>query len=172
MARPEKEKAVEEIVEKFNQSTGVYLTDYKGLDVEEITDLRNKLREANVEFKVVKNTLARLSVNKVGYEGLLPYLTGPTAMAFALADPVAGAKILSEFAKKNDKLQIKAGLFDGVVYDEKRVKEIAQLPSKEEIYAQTVGMVVAPLRGLVNVLNGTVASLVNVLDQIKEQKQD
>lgn len=172
MARPEKEKAVEEIAEKITQASGVYLTDYKGLNVEEISDLRNKLREANVEFKVVKNTLARLSVNKVGYEGLLPYLTGPTAMAFALADPVAGAKILAEFAKKNEKLQIKACLFDGVVYDETRVKEIAQLPSKEEIYAQTVGMVVAPLRSLVTVLNGTISSLVNVLDQIREKKEN
>ncbi|OQX88896.1 50S ribosomal protein L10 [candidate division KSB1 bacterium 4484_87] len=172
MARPEKEKIVEEIAEKITQAKGVYLADYKGLDVEEISELRSKLREAEVEFKVVKNTLARLSVNKIGYEALLPYLEGPTAMAFALADPVVAAKVLSDFAKKNDKLQLKACIFDGNVYDEKRFREIASLPSKDEIYAQTVGMVSAPLRSLVTVLNGVVASIVNVLDQIKEQKEN
>ncbi len=172
MARPEKEKVVDEIAEKMTQAKGVYLADYKGLNVEEISDLRNKLREAEVEFKVVKNTLARLSVNKVGYEGLLPYLNGPTAMAFALADPVVGAKVLAEFAKKNDKLQLKACVFDGVVYGEERVKEIAQLPSKEEIHAQTVGMISAPLRSLMNILTGTLSAIVNVLDQIKEQKEN
>ncbi|NOZ62940.1 MAG: 50S ribosomal protein L10 [Calditrichaeota bacterium] len=172
MARPEKEKVVEEIAEKITQANGVYLADYKGLDVEEISDLRNKLREAEVEFKVVKNTLARLSVNKIGYEGLLPYLNGPTAMAFALADPLAAAKVLADFAKKNEKLQLKACIFDGTIYGEDRVKEIAQLPSKEQIHAQTVGMISAPLRSLVTVLNGMLASIVNVLDQIKEQKEN
>ena len=91
MARPEKEKVVDEIAEKLTSSKGVYLADYKGLNVEDINNLRNQLRENSVEFTVVKNTLARISANKVGYEELIQYLNGPTAMAYALADPIAAA---------------------------------------------------------------------------------
>jgi large subunit ribosomal protein L10 len=172
MLRPEKENAVTEIAEKLSDSTGVYLADYKGLDVEEINDLRNQLREASVEFKVVKNTLARISVNNVGFEELLKYLDGPTAMAFCLADPIIGAKILSEFQKKNNKLDLKACIFDGQVYDQDRIKEIARLPGKEQILAQTVGTIAGPLRNMVNVIHALLSATVNVLDQIKKQKEN
>jgi len=172
MVRPEKENAVAMIAEKLSDSTGVYLADYKGLDVEEINDLRNQLREASVEFKVVKNTLARISVNNVGFEELLKYLDGPTAMAFCLADPIIGAKILSEFQKKNDKLDLKACIFEGQVYDQDRIKEIAQLPGKEQILAQTVGTIAGPLRNMVNVIHALLSATVNVLDQIKKQKEN
>lgn len=172
MVRPEKENAVAYIAEKLSDSTGVYLADYKGLDVEEINDLRNQLREASVEFKVVKNTLARISVNKVGFEELLKYLDGPTAMAFCLADPIIGAKILSDFRKKNDKLDLKACIFDGQVYAEDRIKEIAKLPGKEQILAQTLGTIAGPLRNMVNVIHGLLSATVNVLDQIKKQKEN
>ena len=172
MLRPEKENAVTEIAEKLSDSTGVYLADYKGLDVEEINDLRNQLREASVEFKVVKNTLARISVNNVGFEELLKYLDGPTAMAFCLADPIIGAKILSEFQKKNNKLDLKACIFDGQVYDQDRIKEIAKLPGKEQILAQTVGTIAGPLRNMVNVIHALLSATVNVLDQIKKQKEN
>jgi len=172
MARPEKENAVASIAEKITNSTGVYLADYKGLNVEEISDLRNKLRDATVEFKVIKNTLARISVNKVGFEELLKYLQGPTAMAFCLEDPIIGAKILAEFQKNNKKLDLKACIFDGKVYDQERVKEIAKLPSEEQIFAQTVGAISGPLRNMVNVLHGLLSATVNVLDQIKKQKEN
>jgi large subunit ribosomal protein L10 len=172
MLRPEKENAVTEIAEKLSDSTGVYLADYKGLDVEEINDLRNQLREASVEFKVVKNTLARISVNNVGFEELLKYLDGPTAMAFCLADPIIGAKILSEFQKKNNKLDLKACIFDGQVYDQDRIKEIAKLPGKEQILAQTVGTIAGPLRNMVNVIHALLSATVIVLDQIKKQKEN
>ncbi|MDW7679817.1 MAG: 50S ribosomal protein L10, partial [bacterium] len=158
MARPEKEKLVDDIADKLKNSASVYLADYKGLNVEEINDLRNQLRERSVEFIVVKNTLARLSANKVGYENLVQYLTGPTAMAFALADPIIGAKVLVDFAKKNEKLAIKACIFDGQIYDQTRVRQIAQIPSKEQVLAQTLGMISGPLRGLVNVVHGLLSA--------------
>lgn len=172
MARPEKENAVASIAEKLSTSTGVYLADYKGLDVEQINELRNQLREASVEFKVVKNTLARISVSQVGLDELLKYLRGPTAMAFCLADPIVGAKILSDFQKKSNKLDFKACIFDGQVYDQERIKEIAQLPGEEQIFAQTVAVISAPLRNMVNVLHGLLAATVNVLDQIRKQKEN
>lgn len=172
MVRPEKETAVAYIAEKLSDSSGVYLADYKGLDVEQINDLRNQLREASVEFKVIKNTLARISVNKVGFEGLLKYLDGPTAMAFCLADPIIGAKILSEFQKENDKLNLKACIFDGQVYDQDRIKEIAKLPGKEQILAQTVGTIAGPLKNMLNVIHALLSATVNVLDQIRKQKEN
>lgn len=171
MARPEKEKVVKEIADKLTSSKGVYLADYKGLNVEEINNLRNQLRESSVEFTVVKNTLARISANNVGYKDLIQYLDGPTAMAYALADPIVAAKVMTEFKKKNEHLEIKACIFDGQVYDSERVKEIAKLPSNEEILAQTVGAIAGPLRNMVNVIHGLLSATVNVLDQIKQQKE-
>ena len=172
MARPEKERVVAEIAEKLATSTSVYLADYKGLDVEQISKLRNQLREASVEFKIIKNTLARISVSQVGFDELLKYLHGPTAMAFCLADPIVGAKILSDFQKRSKKLDLKACIFDGQVYDQERVKEIAKLPDKEQIHSQTVAVISGPLRNMVNVLHGLLSATVNVLDQIRKQKEN
>ena len=172
MLRPEKEQVVAEIADKLTSSSSVYLADYKGLDVEEISNLRALLRESSIEFKVVKNTLARISVNQVGFEDLVKYLDGPTAMAFCLADPIIGAKILSDFQKKNDKLDLKACIFDGQIYDKARIKEIAKLPGKEQILAQTLGTISGPLRNMVGVLHGLLSATVNVLTQIKKQKEN
>jgi len=171
MARPEKEKLVAEIADKISSAEGVYLADYQGLNVEEINDLRNKLREGSIEFRVVKNTLARLSVDQAGLTDLTEYLTGPTAMAFCLADPVLGAKILAEFQKQNDKLELKACVFDDQVYDKNYIDKIANLPSTEQIKAQTVGIISAPLRDMVGVLNSLLTSIVMVLDEIKKQRE-
>ena len=116
-----KKQIAELLHDKFSRSKVVIVTDYKGLDVAAMNALRRKLREAEIEFKVVKNTLARLSANKVGLEDLIDYLNGPTAMAFSLADPIIGAKILSEFHQKFNKLDIKACVLDGQIYDKSRI---------------------------------------------------
>ncbi len=171
MARPEKEQAVEQIAEKLAKSAGVYLADYKGLSVEEISALRNQLREHSIEFKVVKNTLSRISANKVGFEELVKYLKGPTVMAFALTDPIIGAKLLIEYQKKNAKLEIKACVFDGRVYGKDQVLEIAKLSSKENIMAQAIGAISGPLRNVVFVMQGLLSATVNILDQIRKQKE-
>ena len=171
MARPEKEIIVTEIEEMLSSAQGIYLADYKGLNVEQISDLRNKLREASVTFKVVKNTLARRSVDQVGLDDLKQYLTGPTAMAFCLADPVLGAKILSDFKKKNEQLDLKACVFDNEVYDKNYIDKIANLPSAEQVKAQVVGVISAPLRSTVGVLNNLLTSMVIVLSEIKKQRE-
>lgn len=171
MARPEKEKIVAEIADKISSAEGVFLADYKGLTVEEISNLRGKLREASIDFKVVKNTLARRSVDQVGMNDLIQYLTGPTAMAFCMADPITGAKILAEFQKQNEKLELKACVFDEHVYDKNYIDQIAKLPSNEQIQAQTVGIISAPLRGMVGVLSNVLSSMVTVLSEIKKQRE-
>lgn len=171
MARPEKEQKVEEIVAKLKSASGVYVADYQGLNVAEISDLRSKLRESNVEFTVVKNTLARISLDRVGLSELGKYLTGPTAMAFCLADPIQGAKVLFDYHRQNEKLGLKACVFDNQVYDKSYIEQIAKLPSPETIKAQAIGMLSAPLRNLVGVLNNLLSSLVVVLSEIQKQRE-
>ncbi len=171
MAKPEKEKVVAELANTLSSSDGVYLADYKGLNVEEINDLRTQLRNVKVDFKVIKNTLAKISASEIGWDDLNEYFTGPTAVAISREDPIIGAKILTDFRKKNENLSLKACVFEGQVYDKDRIEEIAKLPSKEEVIAQTVGMFGAPLRGMVNVLHGLLTASVVVLNEIKKQKE-
>jgi len=171
MAKPEKEKIVAEIASKLSSSDGIYLADYKGLNVEQINDLRTQLRNAKVEFTVIKNTLAKISASEIGLDDLNDYLTGPTAVAISQEDLIIGAKILTEFMKKNDKLSLKACVLEGQVYDKSRIDEIAKLPSKEQVIAQTVGMVAAPLKNMVSVLHGLLTATVVVLSEIKKHKE-
>lgn len=172
MARPEKVAAVEELAEKLKKSQGVILTDYRGLTVKEMTELRSQLRQAGVEFKVVKNTLTLLAARKAEIEGLEPVLEGPTAIAIGYDDPVVAAKTISEFAKKNDKLQVKAGVLTGKVIDVDGVKALADLPSREQLLAQVLRGMQGPISGLVNVLHGTLRNLVYVLEAVRKQKEE
>src|SRR5690554_5269563 len=133
-----KKQVVEEIKGKFQEAQAAVLVDYRGLNVEEITELRSKFRAEGVDYKVYKNTLMRFAVKEAGYEGLLEYLVGPTAVAFGTEDPVAAAKIINEFAKKHKNLEIKAGMVDGKVIDINGVKELADLPPKEVLIAKVL----------------------------------
>lgn len=144
--REEKVKTVEEIVEKLNNSKGTVVADYRGLTVAQVTQLRKLCREAGVEFKVYKNTLARRATEKVGLESLNEYLVGPTAIAFSMNDEVAAAKILSEFAEKNEHLEIKSGVIDGKVYGTDEIKAIAKLPNKEGLISMFLSVLQAPIR--------------------------
>lgn len=130
MARPEKVAVVQEIQERISQSQGAVLADYRGLDAGQMTELRKELREAGVEFKVLKNTLTILAAQELEMNDLIPLLNGPTAIAFGYDDPVAPAKILSEFAKKSKVLEIKGGILEGKVLDPEGVMSLADLPSR------------------------------------------
>lgn len=165
-----KEPVVQEIKGKLEASKGAVLADYRGLNVAQVTELRRRLREAGVEYKVVKNTLTKLAAAELGLEGLNPYLEGPTAIAFGIEDPVAPAKILSEFAKTNKALEIKAGVLEGKVIDFNGVKALADLPSREVLLAKVLGGMQAPLYGFANVLQGNLRNLVYVLEAIRKQK--
>lgn len=167
--KPEKVKAVEEIREKFEKATAVVLTDYRGLNVASITELRKKLREQGVEFKVIKNTLTSIALRDFDYN-LDEYLKGPTAAAFSYGDPVAPAKVLVEFAKNHKELEIKAGVVEGKVIDKEKVVDLSKLPSREELVAKAVGSIQAPLYGIVSVLQGPLRALVYTLQAIQDKK--
>jgi len=168
-ALEEKKKLVEELKEKIGAAKSVVIVDYKGLSVFEDTELRKTLREANVEYRVLKNRLMQKAFNELGYTDFDEALNGPTAVAFANGDPVAPAKILLDSADKTKKLSVKCGMVDGTYITVDGVKELATLPPKEVLLAKLLGTLEAPISGLARVLNETVAGLARVLNQIAEK---
>ena len=169
--RPEKQAVVAELKEQLSTAKGVVLTDYRGLTVAMDTKLRRQLREAGIEYKVVKNTLANIAAKELGLDELGTHFVGPTAMAISASDPVAPAKVISEFAKANKVLQVRAGLVEGKVIDAEGVKALANLPSREVLIAKMLGSMQSPISGMVNVLQGNIRNLVYVLDAVRTQKE-
>lgn len=165
-----KQKIVDEIKEKFQKAQSVVLVDYRGLNVQEVTELRKRFREAGVDYKVYKNTLMNRALEELENEGLVSYLTGPNAVAFGYDDPVTPAKIVFEFAKDHDRPEIKVGMVSGKTIDADEVKALASLPSKEVLIAQILGGLNAPITGFVNVLHGNIRNLVYALNAINEKK--
>lgn len=165
-----KSQNVEEIKEKIGKAQSVVLVDYRGLNVEQLTELRSQYRKAGVDYKVYKNTMMRLAFKDLGLEDFNEFLKGPSAVAFGYDDPVEAAKITAEFAKTNTKLEIKAGIVDGKVIDVDGVNSLASLPSREVLVAQVLGGLNAPIQGFANVLQGTIRSLAIVLNAIAEEK--
>ena len=169
MNREEKARVIEELAEKL-KGNSVVLVDYKGINVAQSTRLRARSRESGVEFVVAKNTLAQLAAQEAGVEGISEFLVGPTALAFS-EDPVAGAKLMSEFSDEVETFELKGALLDGArVVDAAGVAALSRLPGREQLIAQVVGGFQSPLAGLVNVLSGTIRNLAVVLNQITEQK--
>lgn len=166
----QKKQVVAGLTEKVKAAQAIVLADYRGLTVEQDTEMRNALRAAGVEYRVVKNTLTSFAMKENGLEGLDPYLNGPTAMALSSTDAVAPAKVLSEFAKKFEKLELKVGVVEGKVIDIDGIKALAELPSREVLIAKVLGGFNAPISGFVNVLNGNMRGLVVALNAIAEQK--
>ena len=170
MPRPEKVKIVEELSEKLSSSPVSILTDYTGLNVKATTDLRKQLRDASVEYRVFKNTLARIAVRNIDLENLLEFIEGPTAYAFA-DDPMTPAKLLVDFIKTNPNLKIKCALMNGELLDREQVRAIADLPPREVLLAQLLGQMNAPIAGLVNVLVGPIRNLVCALEDLRKKKE-
>lgn len=167
----EKKQIVEEIKEKVEKAQSVVLVDYRGLNVEELTQLRRKYKEAGVDYKVYKNTMMRFAFKDAGLEEFNQFLTGPNAVAFGFDDPVQAAKITEEFAKDHDKLEIKAGIVDGKIIGIDEIKSLANLPSKEVLIAQTLAGLNGPIAGFANVLQGTIRNLVYALNAVKEKQE-
>ncbi|RAV10244.1 50S ribosomal protein L10 [Paenibacillus contaminans] len=142
----EKSQLVSEVTTKLRESSCTVVADYRGLTVSQVTELRKQLRQAGVEFQVVKNTLVRRATAEAELTDLDQYLTGPTAIAFSKDDAVAPAKILSDFAKKNDKLSVKAGVVEGKVVDQTQIKALAELPSREGLLSMLLSVLQAPMR--------------------------
>lgn len=169
--RPEKVAAVEELEKHLRTAEVVILTDYRGLTVDEIGALRAKLREADVEYRVAKNTLLAIAAQRCGYADLSPFLTGPTAVAFGKDDPSLPARLLQEFIRQYRKLEIKGGVVSGEALDAAGVRALATLPPRAELLARTVGMIQAPLRAVVTVLSGPARGLVTALDALRAKRE-
>lgn len=167
----QKQQIVSDLTEKLQTAVAGVLVDHRGLTVEEDTALRRELREAGVEYSVVKNTLTRFAAKNVGFDELDPILNGPTALALSFSDVVAPAKVLCGFAKKNEKLEIKSGFMDGKVISLDEIKALADTPSKEVLIAKIMGSLNAPVSKLVRTLQALVDNGVEPAD-IKVEKAE
>lgn len=168
----QKKEVVKDLSQKIKDAKALVFADYRGLTVEQDTELRRALRKAGVEYKVVKNTLTKIAAKENGLEELEPFLNSPTAMAFSNDDPVAPAKVLSEYAGKYNKLELKVGVVEGRVIDTTGIKALADLPSREVLISKVLAGFNAPLTGFVNVLNGNIRGLVVALNAIAEKKAE
>ena len=170
MLHKDKVAVVEEATRLLAATEALYLSDYRGLKVSELTELRAKLRDGGATLRVLKNTLARRAAAEAGCEQIVPLLTGPTAVTFCGADPVAPAKALVEFMRTHPQLIVRGGLLQGDTVDADGVRALSALPPREVLLAQVVGTMAAPLTGLVTVLQGTISGFARALQQIVEQK--
>jgi large subunit ribosomal protein L10 len=161
----EKIETVEDLRQRLDGVKTVMLTEYRGLTVSQLSELRKQLRTVRAEYKVVKNRLARLAGAERGFEALRPHLKGPTALVIAKDDPVAVAKALTTFARTNQALAIKVGVVDGQLIQPDGIKALSELPSKEALRARLVGMLQGPLTQLVGLLTAPQRELVYILEQ-------
>jgi large subunit ribosomal protein L10 len=169
MKRPEKEQLVIDLKEKMVGAKALYYTDFTGLNVKRMTELRRRLRRANVDYVVIKNSLALRAVNESGLVGVR--LRGPTGLVVA-KDPVAAAKVLTDFAKENDKRPaVKGGVFDGKSVDAAQVAKLANMPSREQMLSQLGGYMQAPMTQMVSAMNSLLSNFAGVVEALKTQRE-
>lgn len=171
VARPAKTQQVEELRKRLKQAAAAILTDFRGLNVAEISQLRGKLLEAGAEYKVVKNTLLERAAESLGIRGLKQFLEGPTAVVFSRGDPIVSARALQEYIRQMRKLEVKGALVEGRVLTPDQVKALADLPSRGQLLATALGSMKFPLVGLGSVLTGLQRKLVYALDQLRRQEE-
>ena len=170
MLRTEKEAVIAEVRQLLTDTENVFVSDYRGLTVAQLKELRDKLRESGASFTVVKNTLGGIAAERAERGALKEMLSGPTAVTFCGEDLVGAAKALSDFARTHPQLEVRGGLLDASVIDAAGVKVLASLPPRDVLIAQIVGTMAAPMTGLVTVLQGTVSGFVRALDQVAQQR--
>lgn len=168
----QKQEAVQQLVEKLQNAKSAVLTAQRGLTVKASSELRNKCREENVEYLSVKKTLLKIALQeaKIGDADVSSY-DGIVGIVLGYDDEVAPARIAHNFSKNNEQLQLHSGVLEGALVDGSKVSQLASLPSKEELLAKLVGSMNAPVSGMVTVLSGTMRGFVQVLDQVREQKE-
>jgi len=169
--KPKKVETVRDLTDKVSRARGIFFTEFKGLTVAEMTDLRRQCHQNHVDYVVCKNTFARMVLKDKGYDSALPYAVGPNGLVFGYDDPAAAAKILHDFAGKNEKLVLKGGVFEGKTISKKDIEAIKDLPNHEQAIALLLAAVQAPLQGFVNVLSAVLRDFVSVIDQIAEKKK-
>ncbi len=170
MLRREKEAIIEETARLLSDSEALYVSDYRGLTVAQLTQLRAALRERGAALHVLKNTLTSIAAERAGRENIKELLSGPTAVAFCGEDLLGPAKALSDYARANQALVLRGGVLQGSVLDADGVRRLASLPPREVLVGQVVGTMAAPLTGLVTVLQGTISGFVRALNQVAEQR--
>ncbi len=170
MLKSEKEKTVNELKEKLSLTQSLILTDFRGLNVADLSRLRKNLRSSGAEYQVTKNTMIRKAAQESGFEPIIDYLKGPTGLVFSYQDPISPAKVLHEFLQKSDKPKIKTIWMEGKLFGENQLKRLATLPSKEMVLTQIVSSLNAPISNFVGTLQGMLRNLVGVIDAIKEAR--
>ena len=165
-----KDEKIAKIKENVDKAQVAIVTEYKGMTVEEITKLRRALQKDGGDYMVTKNTLAKIALKDTPYEVLTEKLTGPIAIAFGFEDPVSPAKVLSKFIKKKKKGTVVAAALDGKLLSAEEAKALAEIPSKEEIYAKMLGCINSPATGIVGGINGVMSALVRAIAAVRDQK--
>jgi len=165
-----KQAIVQQIEQKIGDARLVVFADYRGLTVEEMTELRNRLRTPGVEFRVVKNTMVEFALKNRGLEEMISSIEGPNAMLFSSEDTVGPIKVLFDFMRQTRKMEVKIGILDGKVITAEQVRILSELPSREVLIAQVLGTMQAPITSLVYVLNANLTGLARAIDKIREQK--
>jgi large subunit ribosomal protein L10 len=171
MNRTEKGQIVADVRERLTRLPNVYLTDFTGLRVKQVTDLRRRLRQAGLEYVVVKNTLAQRALAEAAVAGLEAQLAGPTGWVFA-ADPIAAAKVIAEFQKDAQNFAVKAALIDGRTASPDEVRRLATLPSRTELLGQLAGAFQAPMQGFLGAMNGLLYQWVGALEALRAQRSE
>ncbi len=170
MARPEKVAEVQAIADHLAAAQSVVLADYQGMTVEQMTDFRSKCREKNIVCRVVKNRLAKIAADQAEAPALKEHLKGPMALIMGPESQVDPAKLVVDFAKDVDKLEIVGGYLDGAFMTADEVVALSKVPGREELYAKMMGSINSPLSGVVGVTNGVMAALTRAIDAVGKQK--
>lgn len=165
-----KSEKIDAIKAKIEKAQVAIITEYKGLSVEEITKLRREIQNAGGDYMVTKNTLAKIAIKGTEYEALAEKLTGPIALAFGFEDPVSPAKAVAKFIKETKKGEILGAVLDGKLLTDKETKDLANLPSKSELYAKMLGSINSPASGIVGCVNGVMAQLTRAMAAVRDQK--
>ena len=172
LKKQEKSRIVSELQDKFGKAKGIVFTDYRGLNVEELTSLRIALRASAVEYKVVKNTLAKRAAEGTPVDAAREILSGPIGIAIGYDDPVLVVKKVLEYSKTNDKLEIKGGVVEGGVYTPAQMKTISELPPRVVLLAMLVGAMQSPLSKLAGLLNSTLTRFMYAMEGLKHKKEN
>lgn len=172
LTRQQKEEFLAKLTERMKAAKSVIFADYQGMSVAEVKDLRSAMREKGVEFQVSKKTLLRLAAKEAGFGDIgEEVMEGPVGAAFSMEEEVAAAKLIHTFAKKNKNLKLRGGILEGKALSVKEAEQLALLPGKEELIAKFMYLLKYPVQGFHDVLSGTLAGFVRVLNAVKEQKE-
>ena len=171
MLKTEKQEIVDRLKEKFQESASVICVEFRGINVEKITQFRRQIQETSGNYQVVKNTLVRRAIKETSFKELNQFLVGPTGIVFCPGEPMESAKVVAKFVgETNGALQIKGGIVEGTVFDAKGIEKVATLPSRQELLAQLVAALQSPISGLVGTLEGIVREFVYTLQAIADKQ--